>query len=647
MFKNRYKDAPRWLEADPPMLAVPVRIEADGDGSKTIRPLGRWGELKAVEPSAEVLAEVWDGADRATGLGIVARGIVVVDPDSPEAEAFIRGLDLPPAPSFRSRRGVKRIYAAPEGLEVPEKLLLRDNLEVLGPGSLVVVPPTAVVGPDGEVVARYEWIRGAHLFDDFRGHVPPCPPRLAEEIRRAAEWKAAGLPGAPRDVEGWTRDLLDRVEAFVRRFVAFPSDREAAVIALFVLATHVAEAFDLAPMLNVRSAERRCGKTVLLDAIALLAYEPLRAVSITPAALYRALDAALGEPPHRPRTLLLDEIDNAFYGREERGELLALLNAGYRREEAAYRIEKTAGGRFELRPFHVFGPKVLAGIGQLPGTLADRCFPVELRRRRPDEPVAPLRERRARAGADPLRREIEAWAKAARDALREADPELPPVTNFRLADIFEPLAAVADLAGEPWASRAREALEAAAGAERATESHGVTTIRALRELFDQRGADWLPSAEIVGALVERDDGPWAAWWADEVARAERDGRVPLRAVRALARLLEPFGIAPGSRRVGGRVVRGYSRASFADAWARYLPEDGSDQAEGEDTGDIAVVADARDEERPPTWPLTCDVADVAVVADVRNKQRPREAVGPPLLTPRRTATTATRTRFHR
>jgi hypothetical protein len=38
----------------------------------------------------------------------------------------------------------------------------------------------------------------------------------------------------------------------------------------------------------------------------------------------------------------------------------------------------------------------------------------------------------------------------------------------------------------------------------------------------------------------------------------------------LARVLQPFGIAPGRVRIDGRQARGYHRAQFEDAWERYL-----------------------------------------------------------------------------
>jgi len=73
-------------------------------------------------------------------------------------------------------------------------------------------------------------------------------------------------------------------------------------------------------------------------------------------------------------------------------------------------------------------------------------------------------------------------------------------------------------------------------------------------------------------MVARIDRPWATW--------VRGG--PITA-HALARLLKPFGIVPaGAIRVGGKVERAYRRATFEDAWARYLPDASADDSEDGD-----------------------------------------------------------------
>jgi hypothetical protein len=71
-------------------------------------------------------------------------------------------------------------------------------------------------------------------------------------------------------------------------------------------------------------------------------------------------------------TLLLDETE--VYGRESMVEVLALLNAGYRRGQYAIRIEKLEGEVTQIAMFDTFGPKVLAGTEELAATLQSRAI---------------------------------------------------------------------------------------------------------------------------------------------------------------------------------------------------------------------------------------------------------------------------------
>lgn len=68
--------------------------------------------------------------------------------------------------------------------------------------------------------------------------------------------------------------LLDDVARFVRRFV-FLNDDQAAAAALFIAHNHAFEAADSTPYLTITSAEKRSGKTRLLEVLELLAREPL------------------------------------------------------------------------------------------------------------------------------------------------------------------------------------------------------------------------------------------------------------------------------------------------------------------------------------------------------------------------------------
>jgi hypothetical protein len=61
--------------------------------------------------------------------------------------------------------------------------------------------------------------------------------------------------------------LLNDLSSFVRRFVAL-THAQSDVCALWVVHTHVLDAADTTPYLNISSAEKQCGKTLLLEVLA-------------------------------------------------------------------------------------------------------------------------------------------------------------------------------------------------------------------------------------------------------------------------------------------------------------------------------------------------------------------------------------------
>lgn len=364
-----------------------------------------------------------------------------------------------------------------------------------------------------------------------------------------------GLPTALAD------DLHD-VEGFVRRYVAFGSDAQSTTVALHVAHAHAVEAADTTGYLHVHSAEKRSGKTRLLEVLELLVPSPIRASTISPSALFRLLDA-------ERRTLLLDEVDAIFSPKSDREELRGLLNAGYRRGSSAWRVEVT-GKTYTPRAFDAFGVKILAGLGAVPDTIADRCIRLELRRRRQDEKVARFRYREARAEAEGLRTRLEAWCiPETVERLRGARPALPDLEDDRALEAWEPLLAIADLAGGTWPMAARAAAITLQGGREADNEDGVATLAAIRELFADR--DRVSTDELLHGLAARDDGPWPYWFADELERSDRDGRPALKAARKLRRILGRYGIESTKIRLpDGSTPRGYQRVAFEDAWSRYL-----------------------------------------------------------------------------
>ena len=342
-------------------------------------------------------------------------------------------------------------------------------------------------------------------------------------------------------------DTLRWVEHFIRRYVVL-SDDAAAAVALWCAHTHTMDAADCTPYLQINSATKRSGKTRLLEALEPLVARPWLTARTSAAALVRKVHA---EHP----TLLLDESDTAFNGDKEYAEnLRGLLNSGYRRS-GRWTCCTGQGAAITAKDFSTFSAKAIAGIGVLPGTVADRSITIELRRRTKNEWCARWREREAHADAQSTRDALAAWARGAVAVLKQARPTLPEALGDRQADVWEPLFAIAHLAGGDWPARTQRAALALSGSVEDSDLV-VELLTDIQPIVRAASDRVIPTKEIIAALVAADERPWAAWRHDK----------PITP-RALARLLGPLGIHPGS--VGS--LRGYRADAFTDAFARYLP----------------------------------------------------------------------------
>jgi Protein of unknown function (DUF3631) len=349
--------------------------------------------------------------------------------------------------------------------------------------------------------------------------------------------------------------LLEVLRSFVRRYVVL-SDEEADLLALWVVHTHAFDAADTTPYLEIISAEKRSGKTRLLEVLETVVARPRFAGRVTSAVLARKIQA------ERP-TLLLDESDAAFKGDKEYSETLrGILNAGFR-TGGAVSLCVGQGANIAYADFAVFSPKAIAGIGKLPDTIFDRSIRIELKRRARSERVERFRLRKVRPDAERLRTDAAAWAEAHVEQLSAREPDLPEELDDRAQDIVEPLLAIASVVGGEWPERARRAVVALAGASirEDSESLGVRLLRDIREVFNEEGKDRLPTSTILEKLRGAGEAPW---------RSLRGA--PLHA-RDLARLLKPYGIAPKKLREGDHddlVLSVSMGAWFRQWWNRYV-----------------------------------------------------------------------------
>jgi len=345
--------------------------------------------------------------------------------------------------------------------------------------------------------------------------------------------------------------VLDDVELFLRRFVAYPSDAAAGAHVLWIAHTHRMDLWESTPRIAFLSPEPGSGKSRALEVTELLVPRPIHAVNTTPAYLFRKVSDPDGAP-----TLLYDEIDTVFGPRAKDNEdIRGMLNAGHRRGATAGRCV-IKGRQVETEELPAYCAVALAGLDDLPDTLSSRSVVVRMRRRAPDEPIEPFRHRLHSPEGETLRKRLDEWAK--RITLSDW-PDMPDGVEDRDADVWEALLAVADAAGGDWPERARRySVTLVTASKSAQPSLGVRLLTDLRDAFGD--ADRMSTEAIIEALVAVDDAPWA----------DLRGK-PLDA-RGLARRLAKYGIGRTTTRIDGVPTKGYLRADLADAWARYVTD---------------------------------------------------------------------------
>lgn len=369
------------------------------------------------------------------------------------------------------------------------------------------------------------------------------------------------------DVAGDLHHLLNRTEEFISRYVALPSSAALSACTLWAAHTWAIDAFQSTPRLLIKSAEKQSGKTRLQEVLELVVARPRAAANVTTPALFRMIGD--DDPP----TILLDEIDTIFGKNAPEGseDLRGLINAGHRRGRPVIRCQ---GPTHEPREFASFAPMVLGGIGSAPDTVEDRSVIIVMRRRAPDEVVASFRQRTAEAEAEPIKTGFVNISKAMTTALDEFYPELPDWLTDRPADVYEPLIAVADVAGGDWPDRARRAAQVLlAERDAGDDSIGVRLLGDIRIVF----ADdvHVMTDELLDRLRRLEESPWSDW---DISP------------RWLANYLKPYNVTSKNIRDGGRQAKGYVRGAFDDAWSRYLPGVPSQASQAYDQGERSTDA---------------------------------------------------------
>jgi len=396
---------------------------------------------------------------------------------------------------------------------------------------------------------------GATDVRDIRWNEAPYKGGAADFAGDYAAFVELINSAAPREKPGGDLTaLLSDICTLINRFLIL-APAQVDTLALWVLHTWTFSVSDTTPYLSISSPEKRSGKTRIFEILELIVREPFKVDGTSSAALFHSIEN------DRP-TLLLDEVDTTFKGDKEVAQAIRqILNAGSRRRGVIARMSGQ-GSNMEVKKYSVFSPKAFAGIGKktLPDTVLDRSIPIDVKRKTNNEKTDKLSLRKIYDEVAPLKARIKEWAtynEVAVGQAIDADPEVPETLSDRAADGWEPLIAIAELAGSSWGSRAKHAATTLMKAED-DGSQGVALLRDIHRVFKEQGnPEKITSSDLVTALRSIEESPWGAFDFD---------------ARKIAYRLKPYGIEPGTHRFNPKNLKGYRRQQFIDAWRRYATD---------------------------------------------------------------------------
>jgi hypothetical protein len=295
--------------------------------------------------------------------------------------------------------------------------------------------------------------------------------------------------------------LLDEIVIILRRYIVM-EERHFHSVALWIVLSHLLQRVDLgvnvAPRLAIQSPAPDCGKTTLLMLVACGVPRARMAGDISPASLFRLVDAL-------HVSLLLDEADNMFNGISDQ-LLLQVVNSGHRRKTAFIeRVDTLPDGTKKTVRFSTFTAIAYAGIKELPPTQQTRCVAIKLQAATAAE--SKKIEHLVDDDSPEMRvicRKLNRWSAD----LKELPKIDRPVELLnRLGDNWYPMRQIAKLAGGAWPQRAFNAAQESK-VNPGDKGDLPALLASIYQLFREPPIERLQTGEIVQKLLAEPEGPW-------------------------------------------------------------------------------------------------------------------------------------------
>jgi hypothetical protein len=288
-------------------------------------------------------------------------------------------------------------------------------------------------------------------------------------------------------------ELLGDLRGFFTRFAVFRDRRIPLLLAVWALGTYCYRVFRVFPYLALRSPEKRCGKSRVLDLLSLLAFNASpKTVNPTAPQLFRS-------PSRNGGALLLDEVEKlGGTDKEAYANLLSVLNSGFEQNGTVQRQDKDARGNFVAVNYETFAPYAISGINKTAGTLEDRSIFILMQRKLAREKTERFSPSRLEDEAQALRDRCYLWSLAHAADLsavyEQADKFFPALDSLddRARDLWEPLVSIAAVA------------DAERGDRQKTLTDELTALaRDLCQVRDGAAED-STTVQVIAALLKND-----------------------------------------------------------------------------------------------------------------------------------------------
>lgn len=471
-------------------------------------------------------------------------------PDSPADHALQKGLDH----LLLQEAGVT--VTAPDEASDNNDILLSGGVDALR--SLVAAALPATLSIEGEIqkicrlprmefekqrkeAAKQFGIRVA-VLDAMRAEMSINEDDAADDIANAL---------IRRMPQPWAEpvrlgDVLTEFEALIKKHHGC-SEHQRVLVAIWAAHTYAYWHFQFTPRLALSSPHPGCGKTTLMNILALTCFKPIDCDSITAANL-RRIKAITGWA-----VLLLDEISEQIAASDE---LDTVLRSGFEIGKRSMRLVVDSAGNYTPASFEVDLACAVSGLTAVAGALSSRSIHLVLQPKADEVELTKLREPGCKEALMQIGDKLARWAEDSADDLER----LPPVPkelnalNDRQVDFSLPLLSIAAQAGGQWPERLHHALQAVLIENRDLAETPSQQLHAdIVTLFTTRwsGLNEVNSNEIVRGLHALTDSPWNGG----------NGKPPLTTY-GLAKLLRPYAIRPGDIGPANNRTHGYSRYQF-------------------------------------------------------------------------------------